>query len=142
MTRDEGLTAMEHGRALGDDRWLLTARPRRLNLGDLLFFVVLAALGCFVLVLTARAEMGDGRRVAFGLGALLLFAMQGAQWKLGGLRASDPRSRRELMLGIASYVLAMAMFLLLLAIAAMFPDGAALVVLALVVVALYLSTWE
>jgi hypothetical protein len=36
----------------------------------------------------------------------------------------------------------MAMFVALLVLAALFPDGAALVVLALVVTALYLSTWE
>ena len=45
-------------------------------------------------------------------------------------------------MGIASYVLAMVMFGCLLALSALFPDGAALVVLALIVIAIYLSTWE
>jgi hypothetical protein len=142
MARDEELTTMEHQRPVDDYRWLWAVRPRRLGLGDLMFVVALAALGCFAMVLVLRSELGGGRRAAFGLVALLLFAMQAAQWRLGGLPAIDPRSRRELLLGIASYLLAMAMFVLLLALAALFPDGAALVVLALVVVALYLSTWE
>jgi hypothetical protein len=133
---------MEQERPVDDYRWLWTVRSRRLNLGDLIFVVALAALGCFALVLLFRSELSDARRAAFGAVVLLLFAMQAAQWRLGGLPAVDPRSRRELMLGIASYLLAMAMFVLLLAMAALFPDGAALVVLALVAVALYLSTWE
>jgi hypothetical protein len=133
---------MGHERPVDDYRWLWTVRPRRLGLGDLMFGVAVAALGCFAVVLVSRSELGDGPRAAFGLLALLLFAMQAAQWRLGGLPASDSRSRRELVLGIASYLLAMAMFVLLLAMAALFPDGAAIVVLALIVVALYLSTWE
>ena len=133
---------MEHERPVDDYRWLWTVRPRRLGLGDLMFGMALAALGCFAMVLVFRSELGDGRRAAFGLVTLLLFAMQAAQWRLGGLPAYDSRSRRELLLGVASYLLAMVMFVLLLALAALFPDGAALVVLALIVVALYLSTWE
>jgi len=134
---------MEHEHPADDYRWLWTVRPRRLGLGDLMFAVALAALGCFATVLVLRSDVGDFRRAAFGLVTLLLFVMQAAQWRLGGLPAKDdPRSRRELVLGIASYLLAMAMFVFLLALAALFPDGAAVVVLALIVVALYLSTWE
>jgi hypothetical protein len=74
--------------------------------------------------------------------ALLLFAMQAAQWRLGGVPVRDPRSGSSVALGIASYLIAMTMFVLLLAMAAMFPEGAALVVLAMILVALYLSTWD
>jgi hypothetical protein len=133
---------MGHEHPVDDYRWLWTARPRRLNLGDLMFGVAMAALGSFALALVLRAELSDGLRAAFGFVTLLLFAMQAAQWRLGGIPVSDPRSVRHLLLGIASYVLAMAMFVALLALAALFPDGAALVVLALVVTAIYLSTWE
>jgi hypothetical protein len=133
---------MDYDRPVDDYRWLWTARPRRLNLGDLMFGVALAALGCLALVLVLRSELSDGRRAAFGMASLLLFAMLAAQWRLGSVPNNNPRSRRELLLGIASYVLAMAMFLLLLALAALFPDGAALVVLAMVVMAIYLSTWD
>jgi hypothetical protein len=142
MTRNEELTAMEHRRPVDDYRWLWTVRPRRLGLGDLMFGVALAALGCFATVLVFRSELGDGRRAAFGLVTLLLFAMQAAQWRLGGIPIKDPRSGHHVLLGVASYLLAMAMFVLLLVLAALFPDGAALVVLALVVTAIYLSTWE
>jgi hypothetical protein len=133
---------MDHQHPVDDYRWLWTARPRRLNLGDLMFAVALAALACLALVLVFRSELSDSRRAAFGVVTLVLFAMHAAQWKLGGMPASDLRSRRELFLGIAAYLLAMAMFLLLLALAALFPDGAAVVVIALVVMAIYLGTWE
>lgn len=126
-----------------DSRWPPMARPRRLNLGDLLFAVAIAALACSTTVLAFRSGPDGGRLVAFAVVATLLFAMQAAQWRLGGSPATaDPRSRRELVLGIASYLIAMGMFVLLLAMAALFPDGAALVVLALILVALYLSTWD
>jgi hypothetical protein len=133
---------MGHERPFDDYRWLWTVRPRRLGPGDLMFGVAIAALGCCAMAMVVRSELGVGPRAAFSLVALLLFAMQAAQWRLGGLPAGDSRSGRELALGIASYALAMAMFVLLLAMAALFPDGAAVVVLALVVMALYLSTWE
>ena len=133
---------MEDERPVDDYRWLWTARPRRLNLGDLMFGVALAALGSAAMALVLRSGLGDGLRAAFGLVTVLLFAMQAAQWRLGGIPIQDPRSGRYLLLGIASYLLAMAMFVALLALAAIFPDGAALVVLALVLVAIYLSTWE
>jgi hypothetical protein len=133
---------MGHEHPVDDYRWLWTARPRRLNLGDLMFGVALAALGCCALALVFRSGLSDGLRAAFGAVTLLLFAMQAAQWRLGGIPASDPRSGRHLLLGLASYVLAMAMFVSLLVLAALFPDGAALVILALIVTAIYLSTWE
>jgi hypothetical protein len=132
---------MGHERPVDDYRWLWTARPRRLNLGDLLFGVALAALGCLALTLVLRSELSDGLRAAFGVVTSLLFAMQAAQWRLGSIPVSDPRSVRSVLLGIASYVLAMVMFGCLLALAAMFPDGAALDVIAFIVVAMYLSTW-
>jgi hypothetical protein len=133
---------MGHEHPVDESRWLLTARPRRLNLGDLIFGVGLAALGSLALTLVLRSELDGGRRAAFGVVSLILFAMQAAQWKLGGIPVDDPNSRGSVLLGIASYVLAMLMFGCLLALAALFPDGAAIDVIALIVVAIYLSTWD
>ena len=74
--------------------------------------------------------------------ALFLFAMQAAQWRLGSIPLRDPHSTSSVFLGVASYVLAMLMFVCLLALAALFPDGAALVVITMVVTAIYFSTWD
>ena len=133
---------MAHERLVDEYRWLWTVRPRRLNLGDLMFGVALAALCCLALTLILRSELDDSRRAGFGLVTLLLFTMQAAQWRLGSVPITDPRSGSSVVLGVASYVLAMVMFGCLIALSAWFPDGAALVVLALVVTAFYLSTWE
>lgn len=140
--RQAGAGAMGDERPVDDFRWPWAVRPRRLNIGDLLFLVGLAALVAFAMSLVLRSELDDGHRAAFGVLALLLLAMEAAQWGLGGLPADDPRSRRELWMGVVSYLLAMAMFVVLLALAALFPDGAAIVVLILVIAGLYLSTWE
>jgi hypothetical protein len=133
---------MGHERPVDDYRWLWTARPRRLTMGDLMFGIAMAAFGCLALTTTLRSELSDERRVAFGLVALLLFALQAAQWKLGSIPISDPRSGTSVLLGITSYFLAMVMFGCLIALAALFPEGAALVILALIVVVFYLSTWD
>ncbi len=53
---------MGHERPVDEFRWLLTARPRRLNMGDLMFGVALAALGCLALTSVLRSELDDGRR--------------------------------------------------------------------------------
>jgi hypothetical protein len=133
---------MGHERPVDESPWLLTARPRRLNLGDLIFGVALAALGCLALTLIVRSELDDGRRTAFGFVTLLLFAMQAAQWRLGSIPVNDPHSRGAVLLGMASYVLAMGMFGCLVALAALFPDGAGVDIIALIAVAIYLSTWD
>jgi hypothetical protein len=133
---------MGHERPVDEFRWLLTARPRRLNMGDLMFGVALAALGCLALTTVLRSELGDGLRAAFGIVTVLLFAMQAAQWRLGSIPVNDPRSRKCVLLGVASYALAMNMFGCLLALSALFPAGAAIVVVALIVIAFYLSTWD
>ena len=133
---------MEQEPPVDDYRWLWTARPRRLNLGDLMFGVALAALGCGALALVLRSELSDQRRAGFGALALLLFAMQAAQWRLGGVPLRDPHSGGSAALGFASYFIAMTMFAGLLGLAALFPDGAALVVLMLILAAIYLSTWD
>jgi hypothetical protein len=133
---------MGHEHPVDEFRWLLTARPRRLNMGDLMFGVALAALGCLALKLVLRSELDDGGRAAFGIVTLLLFAMQAAQWRLGGIPVNDPHSRGSVLLGIASYVLAMIMFGCLMALAALFAHGAAVDVVAFIVIAIYLSTWD
>ena len=52
---------MGHEHPVDETRWMWTARPRRLNMGDLMFGVALAALGCLVLTLAFRSELDDGR---------------------------------------------------------------------------------
>ncbi len=133
---------MGHERPVDDYRWLWTARPRRLNLGDLMFGVALAALGCLILTLVFRSELGDGprglrpRRPAPLRDAGRAVEARRHPLARPALDGQRPPGRRLLCPRDAHVRLPPR------ALAALFPDGAALVVITLVVAAIYLSTWD
>ena len=80
---------MGHHPPVDDFRWMRTARPRRLGLGDLLAVVALAALVCGAIAMAGRSDVDLGPRDAFVAVAALLLLMQAGQWWLGGLPAAD-----------------------------------------------------
>ena len=123
-------------------QWLLISRPRRLTIGDLMIGVALAALGCFTLTVTLHSQLSGGERAAFGILALVLFAMQAAQWRLASIPTHRMRSGMNTLLGIVSCLVALSTFVCLFILAAAFPEGAALVVVAMLVLVVYLTTWD
>ena len=126
---------------LDEFRWLSLSRPRRMMIGDLMVGVALAALACVTLTETLRSSLSGGDRSAFGFLVLVLFALQAAQWKLGSIPGGGPESAKSTLLGITSYILGVMTFICLFVLAVVFAEGAALVVIAMLTLVIYLTTW-
>jgi hypothetical protein len=138
----EEAVSMGREQPLDEFRWLSISRPRRLMLGDLMVGVAVAALACFTLTATLRSELSDGDRAAFGMLVLVLFGLQAAQWKLGSIPTGGLESMKGTLLGIASYLVGMMMFVCLFVLACVFAEGAAFVMIALLILVVYLTTWD
>jgi hypothetical protein len=107
----------------------LLSGPRRFWIGDLMAAVALAALGMTLAVLVDRSDMRPGERTAFAVISTLAILLLYCQWPLSSLRAGDMRSWRSALLGFVSMVLALA-------------EGAALVIIMMLSVAIYLTTCD
>jgi hypothetical protein len=127
---------------LEEFRWLSIARPRRMMIGDLMVGVAVAALACLTLTATLRSELNDGDRAAFGFLVLVLFGLQAVQWKLGSIPADGLESLKNTLLGVVSYLIGMAMFVCLFILACVFAEGAVFVMVTLLILVVYLTTWD
>jgi hypothetical protein len=104
--------------------------------------VGLAALGMTLVTLVERSELGPGERSAFGIVAGLALVSLLCQWPLSSLRASDRHSWPSALIGIASMFLAMATIACLGILSATLAEGAALLVVMLLTLVVYLTTWD
>jgi hypothetical protein len=138
----EEAVSMGREQPFDEFRWLSISRPRRMMIGDLMVGVAVAALGCLTLTVTLRSQLSSGDRAAFGILVLVLFGLQAAQWKLGSIPAGGLESAMNTLLGIASYLVGMTMFVCLFILACVFPEGAAFVVVMLLILVVYLTTWD
>jgi hypothetical protein len=113
-----------------------------MTIGDLMLGVVVTALACLTVTATLRSSLSPGDRVAFGLLVIILLALQGAQWKLGGIRPGPHDSWRNALLGTLSYLVGMTTFIGVFILACVFAEGAAYVVVTMLVLIVYLTTWD
>jgi hypothetical protein len=133
---------MGRDQLLEDFPWFTISRTRRLTIVDLMIGVVVAALGSSVLAVMLRSSWSDEHRAVFAVLALIVFGSLAAQRGLAAIPIRGLESTRSVVLGIVSYGLAMATYFCLFVMAAAFPEGAALVVITLLVLAVYLTTWD
>jgi hypothetical protein len=133
---------MAHEQPVDEFRWLSISRRRRLSIGDLMVGVAVTALACLTVTVTLRSSLSKGDRVAFSLLVVILFALQTAQWKLSGIRAGGLESALSTLLGILSYMVGMTTFVGVFILACVFAEGAAYVVVTMLVLIVYLTTWD
>ena len=86
--------------------------------------------------------MSNGDRAAFGILVFVLFGLQAVQWKLGSIPGGGLESARNTLLGIASYLVGMTMFVCLFILACVFAEGAVFVIVTLLILVVYLTTWD
>jgi hypothetical protein len=133
---------MAHEQPVDEFRWLSIARRRRMTIGDLMVGVVVTALACLTVTVTLRSSLNHGERAAFGFLVLILFALQAAQWKLSGIRTGADDSWSNTLLGTLSYLVGMTTFVGVFILACVFAEGAAYVVVTMLVLIVYLTTWD
>lgn len=120
----------------------LVSRPRRFSIADLMAVVGLAALGMALAAMVDRSELKPGERSVFGVVASLAFVSLLCQWPLSSLRASDRHSWPSALLGIAAVFLAIVTAICLGILSVALADGTALLVLILLCLVVYLTTWD
>ena len=125
-----------------DFPWFVLSPPRRLTVGDLMAGVVLAALGSALWAVALHSQWRDDQRAAFGILTLIVLGLQGAQWGLAGIKSRRPRPALDTLLGFLSYVLAMVTYVCLFILAVGFPEAAGLVVITMLVLVIYRTTWD
>jgi hypothetical protein len=135
-------TAMGREHLFDEFDWLSISRPRRLTIGDLMVGVALAAFGLFTLTTTIRSALNGGERVAFGILAMVLIGLEAAQWGIASIPCRRARPGLSTLLGILSFLVALATYIGLFVLAAAFPEGAAVVVIMMLVLVIYRTTWD
>jgi hypothetical protein len=113
-----------------------------MSIGDLMVVVVIAALACLAVTATLRSSLDNGDRSAFGLLVLVLFTLQAAQWRLSRVPSGPQDSWKNALLGAFSYVVGMTMFVGVFVLACVFAEGASYVVLTMLVLIVYQTTWD
>jgi hypothetical protein len=133
---------MGHDPRLEPFPWHPVSRARRLTIGDLMVGVALAALGCGMVAVALRSSSSGGELAAFGVLTLFVFGLYAGQWALASIPARRLRPGIDTLRGVICYALAMATYVGLFILALAFPQGAALVVVTMLVLLVYQTTWD
>jgi hypothetical protein len=124
---------------LDESNWLLLSRRRRFRIGDLMVVVALTALALSV---GSLSNLTSDQRLGFGVLALVFLGLQVAQWGIASIPPGRLGPGMSALFGILSFLMALAMFACLLTLGVVCPEGLALVVGAMLVLAIYLTTWD
>ena len=130
---------MEREDFLEGSNWLLRSRCRRLRIGDLMVAVAMIALG---LAAISLPELTGRQRVFLGAAALVFVGLQWTQWGLASIPSSRSWPGMTAVLGTLSAALALMMFATLFILGLIFPQGAALLGVLILVQVVYLTTWD
>jgi hypothetical protein len=119
--------------------WVLRTRRRRFRIGDLMVAVAMTAIGLCAISLP---DLTGGERLFLGGVTLVFLGLQWTQWGLASLSANRSRPAKTVALGVLSSLLAMAMFTALVILGLVFPQGAALLSVMILIQVVYLTTWD
>jgi hypothetical protein len=126
---------------LDESNWLLLPRRRRFRIGDLMVVVALTAVALSVGSLSSLSNLPSDLRPVFGVLALVFLGLQVGLWRI----ASIPPGRVPwgmTAIFCVVFLMALLMFACLIILGLIFPEGLALVIGAMVVLAIYLTTWD
>jgi hypothetical protein len=119
--------------------WLSICRPRRLTIGDLMFGMVLAALASALMAVILRSSLSDYQLNVFVGFAMIVLALRAAQ---RGLASIPRRGLRSGLNTLMTCLLAMSTYVGLFIGVVFFPEGTALLVATMLVLFIYLTTWD
>jgi hypothetical protein len=120
----------------------LLSRPRRFAVRDLMLTVAFAALGMTVITLVDRSDLKPGERPAFCVIVAIAFFCLYCQWPISRVRAGDERALASAIPGVFSMLLATATLICLIVVSARFPEASALLMLMMVILVFYLTSWD
>jgi hypothetical protein len=124
--------------ALDGTDWALPSRRRRVQLGDFMVAIATTAVG---LAAISVPDVTSGERRIMGTVTLALIGLLWTQWGLASVASKRSWPGKSVILGIIASFLAMAMFVLLIILGLVFPQGAALLSVMLLLQVAHLTTW-
>jgi peptidoglycan/LPS O-acetylase OafA/YrhL len=124
---------------LEESNWLLLSGRRRLRIGDLMVAVALTAV---VLSVGSLCNQTSDQRVCSGVLAFVSLGLQVALWGIASIPPSQVRPGMNALFCILSFLMALLMLACLSTLGLIVPEGLALVVGAMIVLAIYLTTWD
>jgi hypothetical protein len=104
--------------------------------------MVAVAMTAIGLAVIALPKLSGGERCFLAVVTLAFLTLQWTQWGLASIPAGESLRARRALLGIVSSFLAMAMFVLLFILGLVFPQGAALLSVMMLIQVVYLTTWD
>jgi hypothetical protein len=119
--------------------WLARSRRRRFRIGDLMVAVAMTAIGLSAISLP---DLAGGERLFLGVLAVVFMGLLWAQWGLASIPAVRTRPGVSILVGVVSSLMALSMFVCLILLGLVFPQGAALLSVMMLVQVVYLTTWE
>jgi hypothetical protein len=124
---------------LDESNWLLLSRRRRFRIGDLMVAVALTAVALSVGSLSNPAS---DLRPVFGVLALVFLGLQVGLWRIASIPPDRLMRGMYVIFFCLVFLMALLMFACLIILGLIFPEGLALVVGAMIVLAAYLTTWD
>jgi hypothetical protein len=124
---------------LDESNWLVLSGRRRLRIGDMMVAVALTAV---VLSVGSLCNQTSDQRLGSGVLALVSLGLQAALWRIASIPPSRVRPGVNALFGMLSFLMALLMLACLSTLGLIFPEGLALVVGAIIVLAIYLTTWD
>jgi hypothetical protein len=119
-------------------KWLSTARRRRFRIGDLMVFVALTALGFSTVTVTELT----GDKWLVGTFTFAFLGLLVVQRGIAGISWRRFRPAIDTFLGVLSCVMAISMFVSLVFLGLILPQGAALLSVAMLLLVVYMTTWD
>jgi hypothetical protein len=119
--------------------WVLSPHRRRLTIGDGMVVIALAAIGFSTVTLPALSTREKQFLGTFNLGfSGLLFA----QWGIAGVSGRRSGPAVHVVLGVVSCGMSLLMFVSLLILGLIIPQGAAFTGVEALLLVVYLTTWD
>jgi hypothetical protein len=101
--------------------------------------VAVTAIGLSVVSLS---DLTGRERLFLGVVVVIFLGLLCAQWGLASIPVARARPGLSLFLGIVSSIMALSMFICLVLLGLVFPQGAALLSVMMLLQVVYLTTWE
>ena len=120
-------------------RFFVRSPRRRFRIGDLMTGIAMAGLG---LAAISLPDLTVRERLFLGLFAVTFLSLLRTQWALANMRSTVVHPALGVVVGFASVLMALCMFVCLTLMGFVFPQAAALLSAMMLLQVVYLATWE
>ncbi len=123
----------------GESKWELVPRRRKFTTGDLMVVVALAAIAFSA---TNVLNLSSVERLFFGILTLVSLMIQALQWRFASMSSGRARPASNVIYAHLSALAAVPVLAYLMILLVMLPESIPLVVGTMLLLTIYLTTWD